>query len=215
MRKLRTWLVLGVLALGLLGCLQSSPSLRAVIRTDPYPPRGPYPLLVRFEARDSTSNATAWVWTFFRIEEGEEVPLGLALSGPMVEHIFETRGRYRVYLTVRSADQNFAQAFVDVDVRSQPPVARFTADPFPEVQQGKPGNFDASNSFDPDGVIVSYIWSFGDGFWEETEDPRVSHTYDEPGEYYVQLVVEDDYGDRSEPTLLRVRVVPKGCGSCP
>ncbi|MFN3346355.1 MAG: PKD domain-containing protein, partial [Candidatus Bipolaricaulaceae bacterium] len=134
---------------------------------------------------------------------------------PVVEHVFETPGLYRVYLTVRSEGQSFSQDYVDVDVRSQTPVARLSADPYPEVQAGKPVHFDASASFDPDGAIVSYIWSFGDGFWEETGDPQISHIYGQPGEYWVQLVVEDDHGDRSEPAVARVRVVPKGCASCP
>jgi PKD repeat protein len=102
-----------------------------------------------------------------------------------------------------------------VDVRSLTPKARFTADPYPEIQAGKTVTFDAQNSFDPDGTIVSYLWNFGDGSWTETTEPQVTHKYDTPGEYWVQLVVIDDYGDHSEPAILRLKVVPKGCGSCP
>lgn len=214
-RKTWKWLALSLFALGLVGCLGHGPSLQAVIRTTPFPPQGPYPLSVTFDGTDSKGAVTEWVWTFFRLEGTEEVPLGLSLSGPTVEYVFETRGRYRVYLDVRSEDQAFDQTFVDIDVRSKTPLARFTVDPYPDVQEGKIVHFDASDSFDPDGAVVSYVWSFGDGFWEETRDPKVSHVYSKPGEYWVQLVVEDDYGDRSEPAVARVRVVPKGCGSCP
>ncbi|UCF12943.1 MAG: PKD domain-containing protein [Thermoplasmatales archaeon] len=50
--------------------------------------------------------------------------------------------------------------------------------------------FDASGSFDEDGVIVSYYWDFGDG--ENGSGITTSHIYENPGEYTVTLVVTDD-----------------------
>lgn len=214
MFKMRKLFLLGLVAMVLGGCMVEPSGLRAVIRTDPNPPRGPYPLTVRFDGGSSAGEIEDWVWTFFRRVDGEEEPLGTAISGKSVEYTFQERGQYRVYLTVQAKDGRYAQSFVDVDVRSQPPVARFAADPFPEVQEGKSVTFDASPSFDPDGTIRSYIWNFGDGSWLETAEPVVAHKYSQPGEYIARLVVEDDYGDRSVPTELKIRVVPKGCGSC-
>lgn len=215
MRKAWKFILLGIGAFLLFGCVQEVPKLRAVIRTEPNPPTGPYPLTVKFLGDASLGNIAEWTWTFFRLEGTEEIPLGSALSGSAVEYTFRERGKYRVYLTVFTEDQRFAQSHVDVDVRSLPPVARFTADPYPEVQAGKTVTFDAQGSDDPDGIIVSYLWNFGDGSWKETTEPKVIHKYDTPGEYWVQLVVVDDYGDHSEPNILKLRVVPKGCGSCP
>jgi len=203
--------ILGMVLLGLIlgGC--TSPSgLRAVIATDPNPPRGPWPLSVTFDGTKSVGPVEEWNWVVFR--EGREEALA-TLSGPVVTYEFSERGKYRVYLEVRSGT-HFHQTSVEVDVRSKPPEARFTADPYPEVQEGHTVIFDASSSSDPDGTIKTYVWSFGDGFWEETSSPTVSHKYTTVGEYWVQLVVEDDYGDRSSPALFRIRVVPKGCGSC-
>ncbi len=215
MHKVWKFFLLGIWAFILFGCVGGEPELKAVIRTDPNPPTGPYPLTVRFFSDASFGKITEWTWTFFRLADGEEIPLGSALSGSVVEYTFEARGKYRVYLTVFTEDQRFAQSHVDIDVRSVPPVARFTADPFPEVQVGKSVAFDAQSSSDPDGAIKSYLWNFGDGSWAETVEPRTTHKYDAPGEYWIQLVVVDDYGDHSEPTILRLKVVPKGCGSCP
>jgi len=52
--------------------------------------------------------------------------------------------------------------------------------------------FDASGMYDPDGVIVSYLWDFGDGTTAVGENP--THTYQLPGEYTVTLTVTDNAG---------------------
>ncbi len=50
--------------------------------------------------------------------------------------------------------------------------------------------FDASGSFDPDGSIVAYQWTFGDGYTGAGK--KVSHTYLGSGSFDVTLVVFDD-----------------------
>lgn len=52
--------------------------------------------------------------------------------------------------------------------------------------------FDASISYDPDGAVVDYRWSFGDGL--SGAGMEVVHRYTEPGTYMVRLIVEDDDG---------------------
>lgn len=214
MRKLWKTLPLAFLMLALFGCLPEPGALQAEIRTDPNPARGPYPLEVRFDGRGSQGPIEEWVWTFFRLEGNEEVPLQLSLSGPEVTHIFRERGRYRVYLTVRAPGERFAQSFVDVDVRSQPPVASLHVTPGLQVQEDTTVTFDASESFDPDGEIVSYYWNFGDGFIAIGDEPEITHRYSTPGNYTVKLVVMDDYFDQAEVSV-SIQVVRKGCGSCP
>ena len=53
-------------------------------------------------------------------------------------------------------------------------------------------NFSASESYDPDGTIVSYQWGFGDGASSSEANP--SHTYAEPGTYTATLFVTDNQG---------------------
>ncbi len=50
--------------------------------------------------------------------------------------------------------------------------------------------FDAARSSDPDGTIISYQWTFGDGYTGSGKD--ISHTYPGPGSFDVTLVVFDD-----------------------
>lgn len=213
MRKILAFIAL-ILASGavLTGCFPPQPGLRAIIRTEPNPPRGPYPLTVRFDSTASGETTAQRIWTIFK--EGEEGSL-IALEGLEVTYTFKEQGKYIVYLEIRTESGTLAQTKVEVDVRSQPPIAAFSADPYPEVQQDMPVTFDASNSRDQDGQVIRYFWNFGDGIWRESTTPTIQHTYNIPDTYTVVLVVEDDCGDRSEPKELAIRVVKKGCGGCP
>lgn len=55
-----------------------------------------------------------------------------------------------------------------------------------------PVSFDATQSNDPDGVIVSYDWEFGDGSTGTGE--TATHTYSTPDVHTVNLTVTDDNG---------------------
>ncbi|MCK4425940.1 MAG: PKD domain-containing protein, partial [Deltaproteobacteria bacterium] len=73
-------------------------------------------------------------------------------------------------------------------IENQPPVALASTD----VVMGQVPllvNFDASDSYDPDGNIISYNWNFGDG--ESSDEIYPIHTYIQPGIYTVQLTVTD------------------------
>lgn len=52
--------------------------------------------------------------------------------------------------------------------------------------------FDASDSYDPDGTVVTYEWSFGDGEYGQGVAP--THTYRSPGTYLVTLIAKDNEG---------------------
>jgi serine protease len=70
---------------------------------------------------------------------------------------------------------------------NQPPVASFT---FGCDQLTC--NFDGSGSTDPDGGVVSYAWSFGDG--GTGSGTPATHAYAASGSYTVSLTVTDDGG---------------------
>ena len=56
-------------------------------------------------------------------------------------------------------------------------------------------SFSSAGSDDPDGQIVSYSWSFGDGATSTAANP--SHSYANSGNYTVTLTVTDDEGASS------------------
>ena len=53
-------------------------------------------------------------------------------------------------------------------------------------------NFTGSGSYDQDGSIVSYAWTFGDGASSSAQNP--SRTYSTPGTYTATLTVTDNRG---------------------
>lgn len=52
--------------------------------------------------------------------------------------------------------------------------------------------FNGSHSYDPDGIIIYYGWSFGDG--ETANGEKVTHTYADAGIYQVMLTIIDNLG---------------------
>jgi PKD repeat protein len=108
--------------------------------------------------------------------------------GPNVTHSYSTPGTYTVSLTVTDNDNLTDTDYVSVTVIGYP-----VADARPKSQSVDVGQFawfNGSNSYDPDGWIVSYYWTFGDGDSDWGEN--VSHAYGWPGTFTVGLVVTDN-----------------------
>lgn len=55
-------------------------------------------------------------------------------------------------------------------------------------------DFNAANSYDPDGKLTRFMWDFGDG--TQYAGLSVSHTFQTPGTYNILLKVWDDYADQ-------------------
>lgn len=68
--------------------------------------------------------------------------------------------------------------------------------------------FSGSASYDPDGVITSYAWAFGDGATATGAASSVTHTYTVPGTYNATLTVTDNMGLTSPAAATTITVRP-------
>ncbi|CCQ36766.1 probable secreted glycoprotein [Natronomonas moolapensis 8.8.11] len=114
---------------------------------------------------------------------------------------FQTAGEYNIELSVVDDDgaEDTDTLTVTVEAADNPPEAVAEASP---TSGEAPLNvdFDASGSNDPDGDIAEYVWRFDDlSSPERGED--VSHEFDDPGRYDVQLRVVDQRGNEDTDTV--------------
>ncbi|MBI5497902.1 MAG: PKD domain-containing protein [Deltaproteobacteria bacterium] len=78
-------------------------------------------------------------------------------------------------------------------VENEPPVARLRTPQLWEATQ--PVTLDATASTDADGIIARYTYLFGDGTPEEIlPHSSVQHVFPGPGNFEVEVTVEDDDG---------------------
>ncbi len=114
----------------------------------------------------------------------------------------------RIFLLVALALLGAALGFGGVLESCQPPnkvpLARFSFSP-KELKIGETVTFDGSQSKDPDGKIVSYLWDFGDG--ATAQGVTTTHAFQKEGEYDVILQVIDDRGANTA-LAKTVHVVP-------
>lgn len=87
--------------------------------------------------------------------------------------------------------QSTSQNVIVISTLNQPPRAIITANP---ISGNAPLNvqFTGSQSFDPDGTIISYLWNFGDATTSTQQNP--SHVFLNPGAYTTTLTVADNQG---------------------
>jgi len=117
--------------------------------------------------------------------------------GQTLEHVYVTPGDLAITLTVTDSNGLTDSISLSVNVRNEviverrPPTADFVFSP----NDPSPGDeivFDASQSFDPDGNVVDYIWDFGDG--NSGRGLSTTHVFEREGVFTVVLTVVDDDG---------------------
>jgi len=134
---------------------------------------------------------------------------GQTATGPTLTHTYSQKGTYAITLVVTDSAGKSGARTHSVQALNRVPVPSFTFSPY-WVGANAPVTFDASESHDPDGMIVQYIWAFGDG--TTGEGMIVEHEYTQPGwkPLVTLTVIDEDGGAKS--TSKRVNIV--GCPSC-
>jgi len=189
--------LLAAIALALPGCLLFRNTL-PIAEIDADPTQGLVPLTVEFDASESfdpDGSIRRYEWNFGDEHTG---------TGRYVEHTYTTASAYTATLTVIDKRGGRATASVTIAARgtNELPVAAFAAYPSP-AYPGQSVQFTANASYDPDGQIVSYEWSFGDG--AAGVGVNTSHTYSTVGTYTVTLTLRDnDGGERSATTDVQI-----------
>ena len=165
---------------------------------------------VRFDgtgSTDSDGSISSYQWSF-----GDGT---VPVNGPIVYHQF-TAGTYVVSLIVTDDDGATDTAVQNVGVGAvlQAPVALFTFAPVaPAV--GESVAFNASASYDPDGVIVSYRWDLDGNGVDDAFTPTINATYNSPGVAMVRLTVIDNDGLSSTSTQAVVVTATGGTPGVP
>jgi PKD repeat protein len=162
---------------------------------------GNVPFTVNFNGNasiDLDGEIVSYKWFF-----GDESPQE---AGPLVTHTYNSVGTYTVRLEVEDNDNKKGTTTSVVTVRDAlkvGPKIELTTEPSP-AQGNVPLTitFDASNTIDEDGEILSYEWDFGDGSKIiQTTAPKTTYKYQKVGLWPVTLTVYDDDGLSTSKTI--------------
>lgn len=119
---------------------------------------------------------------------------GAGSSGWNVSHIYTTSGVFTVRLTVMDDDGRSASTNVTVLVKNRPPVAE--AEVAPTAVENSTVRYDATGSYDADGILSTWEWDFGDG--RTGEGREAYHRYTDSGTFTWTLTVTDDTGESTD-----------------
>jgi len=150
------------------------------------------------QSTDPESRIASREWTFGDGETSSE-------KDPL--HKYADNGTYQVTFTVTGNDGATDTITKHITVSNVAPKADFTFSP------PGPADFDTihfvDQSSDPDGEIVSWEWTFGDGTTSNKKNP--SHRYADDGTYHVTLTVTDNDGctDIGTKAIAILNLAPK------
>lgn len=116
------------------------------------------------------------------------------LDLPFATHNYTDDGTYNVTLIVRDADgAQSAPVAAEIVIENRPPVVDITANRL-TAETNVPITFSSERTYDLDGRIVSYNWTFlgQHTFYSTRANPTVA--FNGTGEYTARLLVKDDDG---------------------
>ncbi|MBI5414678.1 PKD domain-containing protein [Candidatus Peregrinibacteria bacterium] len=162
------------------------------------------PLKVEFSGKDSFSSEGKITGYFWNLGEKDTLR-----KGDVVTHTYVAPGTYRVELRITNDIKMEATDTVEIVVKgtSKAPEIVLTSVPAGDasgkiIEKESPltVTFDASQSKDPDGDIVSWDWDVNtDGIPDEYGE-KFTYTFETAGEYTVTLTLRDADGNQSTAT---------------
>lgn len=129
---------------------------------------------------DPDGMIASYAWTF-----GD----GATGTGVTANHTYTTGGSYTVTLIVTDNSGATGTSSRQLTVT---PLNRSPVPTLLEQSNALTASFWGNQSLDPDGTVVGYTWTFGDGSAGSTAS--TSHVYAAPGTYTVSLTVTDNGG---------------------
>ncbi len=151
---------------------------------------------------DPDGSISDYLWTY---------PDGSTARGERAAYKIDEPGLHRIRLTVfddfrGGSAQDDSEVLITVNA---PPVAIAGADQL--IAPGETLTFDAGQSFDPDGNLVSYRWEFDD-LGAPLEALTIDRAYTSAGVWSAQLIVTDDSGvlnaTATDDIIVRVNHAP-------
>jgi len=156
---------------------------------------------VKFEIRlfDSNSGQVAWLATSRTKGNAfaDYNTLANSLAKKVVKMLIEENMLELTVTDNKGATASSTKTITVTESLNQSPIASFTAS-FRIGVVPLEISFDASNSYDPDGNIISYAWDFKDGNTGSGE--TLNHTFSSSGSYKVELTVTDNKGATTSTT---------------
>jgi chitodextrinase len=137
---------------------------------------------------DPTRHIVTYAWSF-----GD----GTYGTGVVSSHIYSSKGTYPITLTVTDDIGLNASTSSQIIIQNTHPVA--SAGRNVVCCENQVVTFDGSGSVDPDGSIVSYGWTFGQG--NPASGRIVTHSYPAHGTYTTTLTVQDNDAATSSDTI--------------
>ncbi|MGD9546042.1 MAG: endonuclease [Candidatus Krumholzibacteriia bacterium] len=181
----------GALSFGMTGMQNGSPDALALVDDT-----GAVVLFIGYEGPMTATDGPASGLTAADVGVAEDgtTPIGhsLQLAGTGSQYGDFT---WQAPQTDTPAAVNTGQVFVGVAINQDPVAA--AGGPY-GGEKGVAVSFTSAGSYDPDGSIVSYLWTFGDGGTSTAAHP--DHTYTTPGAFTVTLTVTDDQGAQHTDT---------------
>jgi len=150
---------------------------------------------ITFNASLSTPDGgtiISYEWSF-----GDGTPNAI---GTITTHAYADNGTYEVILTIADDEGLSDVDSQNITVLNRPPVAFFT-ESASTVFKDEAIYLNAAESYDLDGIIVTYFWDFGDS--SNATGVAVSHVFEHNGTYTVTLTVTDDDGMSASTSAIK------------